>query len=279
LLAHVPYYSRWHRFLVFWPGSDGLMPSLIVDPRWPHQERSINAANEQTRIFLTQWIQGQIGDDPDLLEKVLPKYPPYGKRILQDNGSWFAALKSRNVALVTAPIREIFSRGIRCENGEDIELDAIVYATGFHANRFLWPMEIRGRNGAVLNEQWGDDPRAYLGITVPNFPNLFCLYGPGTNLAHAGSIIFHSECQVRYIMGCIQALVERDLTSMECRQEVCDRFNERLAQRLAALVWSHPGVRNWYKNAAGRVTTTSPWKLVEYWGWTKSPDLADFHLR
>ena len=80
----------------------------------------------------------------------------------------------------------------------------IVFATGFHANRFLWPMEIVGRDGVTLRERWGEEPRAYLGITVPGFPNLFCLYGPGTNLAHAGSIIFHSECQVRYVMGCLR---------------------------------------------------------------------------
>ena len=98
-----------------------------------------------------------------------------------------------------------------CENGERYPVDVIVFATGFHANKFLWPMQIVGRDGAVLADRWGDDPRAYLGITVPGFPNLFCLYGPGTNLAHAGSIIFHSECQMRYVMGCIQALLEQRL--------------------------------------------------------------------
>jgi 4-hydroxyacetophenone monooxygenase len=139
-------------------------------------------------------------------------------------------------------------------------------------------MEIIGRGGVRLAERWGEDPRAYLGITVPAFPNLFCLYGPATNLAHAGSIIFHSECQMRYVMGCIKALLEDGFVTMECRKDVHDAYNERLDQALARTVWSHPGMNSWYKNSKGRVTTTSPWRLLDYWRWTQEPDLADFEL-
>ncbi len=279
LFKHVPYYARWYRFLLFWPGSDGLLPSLVVDPNWPHQDRSINQANEETRLFFTDYIKQQVADDPELLAKVIPSYPPFGKRMLQDNGSWLSTLKRENVELVTEAIKEIQPDAILCENDHRLEVDTIVFATGFHANKFLWPMEIVGRGGAVLSEVWGDDPRAYLGITVPDFPNLFCLYGPATNLAHAGSIIFHSECQTRYIMGCIEAMLERDGSAIECRQDVCDEFNQRLDEALAKTVWAHPGMTSWYKNKKGRVTTTSPWRLVDYWRWTKEPNLADYHLR
>jgi 4-hydroxyacetophenone monooxygenase len=279
ILAHVPYYARWYRFLLFWPGSDGLMPSLVVDPGWPHPERAVNAINDGMRAMFTQFMADQIGDDPDLLAKVTPRYPPFGKRMLQDNGSWLAALKRDNVDLVTDAIAEITPMGVRCEDGTEYAVDVIVLATGFHANRFLWPMEIVGREGVSLRERRGDEPRAYLGITVPGFPNFFCLYGPGTNLAHAGSIIFHSECQVRYVMGCLAALL-RDgrAATMDCRRDVYQAYNARFDARHAGLVWSHPGMSSWYKNAAGRVTTTSPWLLVEYWGWTKAPDLADYEL-
>ena len=167
LLAHVPYYARWYRFLLFWPGSDGLMPSLVVDPEWPHPERSVNAVNDAMRVMFTQFMADQIGDDAELLAKVTPTYPPFGKRMLQDNGSWLAALKRENVDLVTDRIVEITPGGIRCADGREYAVDAIVFATGFHANRFLWPMEIVGRDGATLRQLWGEEPRAYLGITVP----------------------------------------------------------------------------------------------------------------
>ncbi len=283
LFKHVPYYARWYRFLLFWPGSDGLLPSLIVDPQWPQQERSINQANEQTRLFFTQYIQEQLGDRPDLLPKVVPTYPPFGKRMLQDNGNWLTTLTRDNVELITDSIKEIQPGAIVCHADDTseqqrLEVDAIVFATGFHSNKFLWPMEIIGRSGQKLNERWGEEPRAYLGITVPDFPNLFCIYGPATNLAHAGSIIFHSECQVRYIMGCIRSLVESKKRSMECKTAVHDAFNQRLDEALAKTVWAHPGVDSWYKNKNGRVTTTSPWRLVDYWNWTRTPDLNDFHM-
>ena len=278
LFKHVPYYARWYRFLLFWPGSDGLLPSLIVDPTWPHQDRSINEANEQSRIFFTGYITQQVGNDPELLSKVVPTYPPFGKRMLQDNGSWLATLQRDNVELISEPIEEIQSDAIVCEGNRRLDVDVIVFATGFHANKFLWPMEIVGRSGTALNEVWGDDPRAYLGITVPDFPNLFCLYGPATNLAHAGSIIFHSECQVRYIMGCIEAMVELNRSTIECKKEVCDDYNLRLDEALSQTVWAHPGMTSWYKNQQGRVTTTSPWRLVDYWLWTSKPDLADYDL-
>lgn len=276
LLRHLPYYGRWYRFLLFWPGADGLMPSLVVDPQWPHPERSLNPMNEFMREYFTQYMAEQIGDDPELLAKVVPRYPPFGKRMLQDNGTWLATLKRDNVDLVTEPISEITPRAIRCADGSEHPVDVIVFATGFHANRFLWPMDIVGRGGITLRERWGEEPRAYLGITVPDFPNLFCLYGPGTNLAHGGSIIFHSECQVRYVMGCLEALLRDGRTAMDCRRDVHDAYAERFDARHATMVWTHKGMNSWYKNAHGRVLTTSPWRLVDYWSWTKTPNPDDY---
>jgi 4-hydroxyacetophenone monooxygenase len=278
-LKHLPYYARWYRFLLFWPGCDGGLEAMRIDPDWPHQDRSTSAMNEAARVAFTQYLEQQVGDDPELLAKVVPDYVCLGKRTLQDNGSWLAALQRDDVELVNDPIAEIGAGSVVCESGEEHPVDVIVYATGFHANRFLWPMEIVGRGGVKLHEQWGDTPEAYLGISIPNFPNLFCTYGPGTNLAHGGSLIFHSECQVRYIMGCLKALLERGLSSIECRQEVHDAYNERLQEAISQMVWSHPSIRNsWYRNPEGRVTVLSPWRLVDYWRWTREPRLEDFML-
>jgi 4-hydroxyacetophenone monooxygenase len=278
-LEHLPYYGRWYRFLLFWPGCDGGLEAMRIDPEWKDQEKSTSAMNEATRVAFTQYLEEQVGDDPELLAKVVPDYVCLGKRTLQDNGSWLAALSREDVELVTDPIARITEDSVVCESGRSYEVDVIVYATGFHANRFLWPMDIVGRGGAKLAERWGEEPRAYLGITVPDFPNLFCVYGPGTNLAHGGSLIFHSECQVRYIMGCLKELLESGRTEIECKRSVYDAYDERLQQALAGMVWSHPSIQSsWYKNRAGRVTVLSPWRLVDYWSWTRRPDLDDFDL-
>jgi 4-hydroxyacetophenone monooxygenase len=279
-LTHLPYYARWYRFLLFWPACDGSLPAMTVDPSWPHQDRSVSAANEAARVAFTQYLKDQVGDDPELLAKVIPNYVCLGKRTLQDNGSWLRALQRDDVELVTDPIERIEEDAVVCKSGARHPVDVLVYATGFHANRFLWPMEIVGRGGAKLREQWGDDPSAYLGISVPNFPNLFMLYGPATNLAHGGSLIFHSECQILYIMGCLKVLLEGGHRALECTQRAHDEYNQRLREKLAGMVWSHPSIQSsWYRNSKGRVTVLSPWRLLDYWSWTKQPKLEDFELR
>ena len=161
--AHLPYYGRWYRFLLFWPACDGGLPAMRVDPDWPHQDRAVSEINDAAREVFTQWMAEQVGDDAELLAKVVPDYVCLGKRTLQDNGSWLAALTRDNVDLVTDPIARDRARPDRRAPPTATEqhpVDVIVYATGFHANRYLWPMEIVGRDGVVLAEQWGDDPTA-----------------------------------------------------------------------------------------------------------------------
>jgi 4-hydroxyacetophenone monooxygenase len=278
LLKHLPYYARWYRFLLFWPGSDALLKTFFIDPDWPHPERSVSELNDGMRIVMTAYIESQVGEDEELRDKVVPRYPPFVKRILQDNGSWLGALRRENVDLQTSGVARATPKSLIAEDGSEYPIDLIVFATGFHTQRFLWPMSVIGRAGASLAEEWGDDPRAYLGITVPKFPNLFCLYGPGTNLAHAGSIIFHSECQVRYIMGCLKALLVDGHRALDCREDVANAFHQRHIEETSKLVLSHTGTRSWYKNDRGQVTCTSPWRLVDYWRWTREPDLSDYEL-
>jgi 4-hydroxyacetophenone monooxygenase len=276
-LRHLPFYGRWYRFLLFWPGCDGGLAAARVDPSWPHQDRSVSEANDMTRQIFTDWITSQVDNDPELVAKVVPDYPATGKRTLQDNGSWLRTLTRDNVELVREGIDHIERDAIVTVSGERYEVDIIVFATGFQANKFLWPMEIVGRDGAVLSEQWGDRPSAYLGITVPNFPNLFCMYGPGTNLAHGGSLIFHSECQMRYITGCLDALLTRHAKAMEPRQAAHDDYYARTQRELEGLVWSQPTIKHsWFKNPEGKIHVLSPWRLVDYWSWTKRPNPDDF---
>src|SRR5690606_23332054 len=120
-----------------------------------------------------------------------------------DNGSWARTMKRDHVRLVVDPIEHVTPEGVVTADGETHEADAIIFATGFQASRFLTPMRVTGRDGVDLHEQWDGDARAYMGITVPGFPNFFMLYGPNTNIVVNGSIIYFSECEVQYILGCL----------------------------------------------------------------------------
>ncbi|MGI8334538.1 flavin-containing monooxygenase [Actinomadura scrupuli] len=276
-LRHLPFYGRWYRFLLFWPGCDKGLEAARIDPDYSGDGRSISAGNEFARQMFTDWITGQVGDDPELAAKVVPDYPATGKRTLQDNGAWLTTLTRDDVDLVRTGIDHIEPGAVVTVDGERHECDVIVYATGFHANRVLWPMDITGRDGTDLRAMWGERPAAYLGITVPGFPNLFCMYGPGTNLAHGGSLIFHSECQMRYISRCLERLIAGGHRAMEPLPERYRDWHDRSQAELRTLVWSLPSVKHsFFKNAHGEIHVLSPWRLVDYWAWTREPDPADF---
>lgn len=276
-LRHLPFYGRWYRFLLFWPGCDKGLEAARVDADYPDQGRAVSEINEITRIMFTEWITSQVGDDAELAAKVVPDYPATGKRTLQDNGSWLQTLTRDDVDLVRTPIERIEAAGVVTADGVHHPADVIVFATGFHATEVLWPMTITGRDGRDLRAQWGERPAAYLGITVPGYPNFFCMYGPGTNLASGGSLIFHSECQMRYITQCLDRLIAEGHRSMEPRQDRTEDWVRRSQAEMRKMVWSQPSIEHsFYKNSHGEVYTLSPWRLVDYWAWTRVPDPGDF---
>ncbi|HEX7742261.1 MAG TPA: monooxygenase, partial [Sphingobium sp.] len=164
------------------------------------------------------------------------------------------------------------------KDGIEHPADVIVLATGFKAQAPLLPMTIVGTQGSI-RDHWGeDDPRAYLGITVPDFPNFFILYGPGTNGGHGGSAVFNSECQVRYTMLALRELIEREAASLTVRSEPFEDYIQKVDAEHAQLVWTHPGVNNWYRNKNGRVVTNSPWRLCHYRNLTAAFDPNEYDI-
>ncbi len=269
LLKNVPYYANWYRLKLFWTFGDVLFSQIYIDPNRKDHSKAINDANEEVRVWLEGFIAEQLADRPDLIEKVTPDYPPFGKRILVDN-NWYQTLKQKNVELVTGEIEKVTKNSIISDNGQEHTADILVLATGFDAHRFVWPIEIIGKSGVPLSEFWNNDPRAHIGTTIPDYPNYFCISGPNTALAHGGSIVFYTECQVRYIISCIEALVQSNSRSLECKPEAYQAYNEEIDKLLTQTIWARPNVKNWYRNSKGRVVSNSPWRLVEFWNLTKS---------
>ena len=206
-LRHLPFYGRWFRFIMTFPGVAFGVEPYRIDPDPRRRDRSVGATR-RTRSGPQRCWRGwsrSSTDRPDLLEKVTPDYPALGKRVLQDDGTWLRTLQRPDVELVRTAIDRIVPDGVVTVDGTHHPADVICYATGFRHNDFLASMDVTGRDGVSLREQWGDEPTAYLGITIPGFPNLFCVYGPGTNLAAGASLFFHSEFQVHHAMEAIRA--------------------------------------------------------------------------
>jgi 4-hydroxyacetophenone monooxygenase len=278
LLAKVPGYAQWHRFWLFWINTEGLLPFLQVDPSWDDGGRTVSMGNDLLRQFFTAHLEADLSDRPDLLEKVVPQYPPSAKRVIRDNGSWASTLKRPNVALVTEPIDRIEPHGVRVGDGTFHEADVIIWGTGFLASEFLAPMRIVGRNGVELHEFWDGDARAYLGTTVPGFPNLFMIYGPNTNIVVNGSIIFFAECGVHYILECLKLMLTHSAKAVECRKEPFEAYNKEIDEGNAKMAWGAANVHTWYKNAKGRVSQNWPFTLHEFWARTNEVNPEDYEL-
>jgi 4-hydroxyacetophenone monooxygenase len=276
LLAHLPFYVQWYRFNMFWRYGDGLLPFLRKDPAWPHPERAVNKGNDRHREELTDFILSELKDRPDLIEKCVPTYPPYGKRILLDN-NWFKTLTKPNVELVTEPIDRFAPDGIVTADGKQRAHDIIVISTGFKVTEMAARLNITGRGAKNLKRAWANDnPTAYLGLTVPDFPNLFVMLGPNSGPAHGGSVIFQSECQSRYITSCLVQMIEHGLSAIDVKPDAHDAYVRKVDAEHEQMIWTHPGMTTYYRNSQGRVFSAMPWRFVDYWQMTHDVDLRDY---
>lgn len=276
-LKHVPYYAEFHRARMILTFGDRVWDAVVADPAWDKPDLSMNEANHGMREALTEFIKEGLGDKTHYVEHCVPDFPVWGKRLIVDNG-WYPTLARENVDLITTAISAIEPQGIRTEDDSLHEVDVLILATGFQSNQFLWPMDIIGKQGNTLESVWGDSANAYKGISVPGFPNLFCLYGPNTNIVHGGSIIYQTECQIHYVMQCLTEMIDKEIDAIDIRPEVNSEYNDKVQAISRTLAWGHPNVQSWYKNSEGRVINNSPFSLQQYWEVTHDVDLADYHL-
>jgi cation diffusion facilitator CzcD-associated flavoprotein CzcO len=210
--------------------------------------------------------------DTQLREKLLPDYPVGAKRILVVDG-YYEALMRKNVDVITASIQAIDPEGVVTQDGEHHPCDVIIYGTGFVTNPFLDDITVTGKSGAVLSKHWSDGARAYLGIATSDFPNLFFMYGPNTNLGH-NSILLMAESQASYIAKAIQTATANNIEALEVRTEIEERYNREIQTRLQKMTWNTVA-DSWYKSG-GRITNNWPGSVGEYRRQTRHFNAEDF---
>lgn len=277
LLKELPIYQAWYRVRLGWTFNDRVHASLQKDPDWEFQDRSLNATNDAHRNYYSRYIIDQLGERTDLLAKVMPTYPPFGKRMLMDNG-WYSMLNNPKVELVDNPVVEIGPDSIMTEDGSTFDADVLILATGFDVLRFNTAFEVTGRSGTSLRDAWQDDnAKAYIGTTIPDFPNFYMLYGPNLQPGHGGSLIFVVEMQVHYIMDALRKMSEQGIAVVECRQDVYDNYNEAIDAAHEKMVWTHKGMSSYYRNNRGRIVVNSPYRNVDYYKKTREINLEDFN--
>lgn len=212
--------------------------------------------------------------DSELRAKLTPDFPLGCKRVLISD-DFYPALQRENVSVVTDKVAEIRPNGVVTADGTLREVDALLYATGFRVTDWLSHVDIRGRGGRKLIDDWQDGASAYYGVTVNGYPNMFLLLGPNTGLGH-NSVVFMIEAQVRYAMGCLKWLWNGAGT-VEVKADVQNAFNARLHEKMKGTVWMS-GCKSWYLNANGTNSTIWPDFTVSYWWKTHSADKRDYDV-
>jgi 4-hydroxyacetophenone monooxygenase len=137
-------------------------------------------------------------------------------------------------------------------------------------------MDIVGRSGVSLQQTWGDDARAYLGTAIADVPNFFCLYGPNAQFGHGGSLITIMDRQMHYVLSVLGQMFERGIGALVVRTEAHDAYNAKVDAAHDGMVWTHPGMDNYYRNSRGRVVAINPFRVVDFWGMTERADLDDY---
>ena len=214
-------------------------------------------------------------DDLELRKKLVPKYPLGAKRVLFSD-DYYASLNQKNVTLITESIQEINFEGLKTSNGISHQMEVMVFGTGFKTNPFLLGIDIKGRNGITIQEAWKDSPKNYLGITVNDFPNLFMMYGPNTNLGH-NSIIIMSEAQANYIVQCVDGLKKNNWKSLEVKKEVLQKYHDSIQERLRNMIWTKIEM-SWYQSKNGDIPNNWPGRTMEYTRRTRRVDFSDFDI-
>lgn len=289
-IAHLEVYQRSAPYVIpkpdriYPPVERGLFKKIPVlqslDRAWQYSSHEIKLLGFTTYVnktSLAEYIfQNHIRDvikDHKLRHRLTPDYPIGCKRILISN-QWYKTLVMPNVDVVSEHIEEVVPTGIKTQDGQLHEVDAIIYGTGFAATDFLAPMQITGLGGRQLKDAWKNGAEAYLGLTVSGFPNMYMLYGPNTNLGH-NSIVYMIESQVNYILDAIRTLSKKGLRYTDLRADVQNDFNKTIQERMKSTIWVQ-GCTSWYQTADGKNTNNWPGFTLEYRNRTRKFDAQNY---
>ena len=279
-LRAIPHYKEWFRFRVYWFSGDGLYGNVKREADWPNQDVSISAQNDAVRNYALHYIHTKLAGRPDLIEKIVPDYPIFGKRIVLDaDGGWLDTLVKPNVTLETRGIDHIEKEAVVLKDGTRVEVDVLALATGFEITKVAGNLDIVGKGGCRIQEDWGEDaPYSYLGVMAPGYPNFFFVLGPNSAPNHAAGVNMVIEAQINWMVETLDLMVAEKAREVEPTIPAYNAWNEKVAAQMRQMIWSHPKAKSYYLNSAGRNIISCPFRLADYWKWTRHPAREDLTL-
>ena len=279
LIQKMPFYWNWNKYVAGLATID-LRNVLMPDEEWIANGGQISKRNDMLREMLVGYISAQVDGRQDLIDKLVPDYPPMTRRPVVDN-NWYASLTRNNVELVTTPIERMTDTAIVTADGETRETELVVAAVGFQTEKYIWPTQYFGLGGVTLEDLWtAQGAQAHLGMTVPGFPNMFMLYGPNSQpVASGAGLPVWFEVWTGYIADCIVGMLEKGRASMVIRKDAFDEYNEQLHEEAKKLIYLMPNSameKNYYVNEFGRLQMNAPWNGEKYYELCERPDESHF---
>ena len=212
--------------------------------------------------------------DPELREKLRPDYRAACKRLIM-SPNFYEAIQHPNAQLVTEGIERIEPGGVQTIDGRLHELDVLIFATGFHVDSFVRPMEVRGRTGTLLDAAWKDAPSAYMAISVPDFPNFFLLNGPNSPVGNF-SLIDVAERQFDYVLQLLEMVRSGQCTGLSASGQAMDEFDRQRKKAARNTIWNS-GCKSWYLDGDG-LPTAWPWTYDKFREEMSNPRLEDYEI-
>jgi 4-hydroxyacetophenone monooxygenase len=276
---NLPFHTNFMRLRVAGGFSAGFAPIAQIDPDF-HDEHAVSEINKAARDGCIAFLREKLGDDEELIEAMTPGHPVLSARpvIVDSDYNILDAIQRDDVTLVVDPIRAITEAGVETGSGEVYEVDAIVYATGFKATEYLFPMSITGRDGMTVEKLWAETgAQAYLGAMIPGCPNLWTLYGPNSN----GGLLVPAfqEMETYYALRCIERLVLDGKQSIDVREDAYRQYNEMIDERNGRMAWSDPRAQSYYWTKFGRSATQNPLTPLEMWSLLREPNFDHLDVR
>ncbi|MCK0155386.1 NAD(P)/FAD-dependent oxidoreductase [Alcanivorax sp. S6407] len=264
LFKRFPALRKLHRARLYWSNESRVAPA------------SSTRAAKLLGTLCKQFIRFQVKDKA-LVEKLTPDYAFGCKRVLISN-KWYPMFNRDNVELVTAGIREVKANSVVTDDGVEHEADCIILGTGFVVDPRIYMKDfpLTGLPGRDLHKDWAESSEAYYGMTVSGYPNLYMLVGPNTGLGH-NSIVFMIECQVNYIMQCMQLLKAEGADYLDVKPAAQQAFNDDVQRRLQGTTWTS-GCTSWYQQEDGKNFALWPGSTWRYWLRTRQVRSTDYEF-
>jgi 4-hydroxyacetophenone monooxygenase len=275
---NLPFHANFLRFRTIYGSGPDFVKQFDIDPDFddPH---SVSEAGKAARERAIEFLYSKL-DDPELVEAMTPPHPIWSARpvVCDPAYSVLDAIQEENVTLVPQGIKCANRTGLIASDGSQHDVDVIIFATGFRAHDFLWPMDVVGRDGMTLETLWAEDgARAYLGCMIPGFPNLWTLYGPNTN--GGVGVPQYEEMTTLYLMQCMEKLILEDKKAIEVKEDAYWRYNKAVDEGNARKVWADPRSHSYWWSKHGRTVSQTPFTGYEIRQHLLHPDFNDMDVR